>query len=119
MQKKSLTFNCRDIVLVELPYSDYTGSKLRPVLIVSGSQFNKNQKDIIVCKITSSNFNDKYHIEFSKSDLDDGALKLNKSWIGSGFLFTIEKSLINKKIGQLSKKKYNEVLNSINLIFNE
>lgn len=119
MQEKSLTFNCRDVVLIELPYSDYTSLKLRPVLIVSGSKFNNNQKDIIVCKITSSNFSDKYQIVISNEDLEKGNLKLERSWIGTNYILTIDKSLVIKKIAKLSKKKFEEVQNSINFIFNE
>lgn len=117
MPKKSLIFNPRDIVIIEFPYSDYSGSKLRPVLVLSDSDFNKNQNDIIVCKITSSNFNDKYQIVISNEDLEKGNLKLERSWIGTNYILTIDKSLVSKKIAKISKNKFEEVQNSIKTIF--
>jgi len=117
MPKKSLTFNSGDIVLIEFPFSDYSGLKIRPVLVLSNSDFNNNQNDIIVCKITSSNFNDKYQIVISNQDLENGNLKLERSWIGTNYILTIDKSLVSRKIAKLSKNKFEEVQNSIKSIF--
>lgn len=45
--------NLGDIVLVNFPYSDQTGQKVRPVLVVSGERFNRSG-DLVVVPISSS-----------------------------------------------------------------
>ena len=45
--------NQKSIVLVPFPYSDLTGKKVRPALIMSSSEFNKDE-DVIICALTSS-----------------------------------------------------------------
>ena len=48
-------YNCnqRDVVLIPFPYSDLTGSKQRPALIISNNKINKNQ-DRICCLVTTN-----------------------------------------------------------------
>lgn len=42
-----------EIVLVPFPYSDLSGSKRRPVLVVSNNLYNNSFLDIVVVAITS------------------------------------------------------------------
>ena len=44
--------NRGDIVLVDFPYSDRTGSKLRPALIVQGDALNHARDDTILAAIS-------------------------------------------------------------------
>ena len=108
MRKSSLRFKKGDIVAVELPFSDFSGSKLRPVLIVSGNTFNKNSNDVVVAKITSSSFDPTWEIKIDQEDLEEGVLK-KPSVIDLSFLITIEKPLIKKKIGSVKKHIVNKV----------
>jgi mRNA interferase MazF len=42
----------KEIYLVPFPFSDFSGKKVRPVLVLSNNKFNRGE-DIIVCAITS------------------------------------------------------------------
>ena len=42
-----------DIILVPFPFSDQSGQKVRPVLVVSNDHYNNSCDDLIVCGITS------------------------------------------------------------------
>ena len=65
----------RSIVLMPFPYSDLSGSKKRPALVVSSTEFNKSNEDIICCLITS-NLEDKQHsITISNKDVESGFLE--------------------------------------------
>ena len=55
-------YDQRDIVLVPFPYSDLTGSKQRPVLIISNNKINKTE-DRICCLITTKPHKDDLPIE--------------------------------------------------------
>ncbi len=42
-----------DVVLVPFPFTDQTGSKQRPAVVVSGEQYNRMHLDVILAPITS------------------------------------------------------------------
>lgn len=44
----------RDIVLIPVPFTDLTANKRRPVLVLSSTEFNATEEDIIVAAITSN-----------------------------------------------------------------
>jgi hypothetical protein len=43
-----------EVVLVDFPYSDHTGSKVRPALVVQADAWNQRLDDTILALITSS-----------------------------------------------------------------
>ena len=45
--------NCGDVVLVDWPYSDRTGSKLRPAVVVQADYLNGIIDDTVLVQITS------------------------------------------------------------------
>lgn len=47
------TYERGQVVVVNVPYSDHTGSKPRPALVVSASGFHDSLPDLIVCPISS------------------------------------------------------------------
>ena len=42
-----------DVVLVPFPFTDQSGAKKRPAVIVSSSGYNANRRDLIIMAITS------------------------------------------------------------------
>ncbi len=54
MQKNSSNFREGDIVILELPFTDLIGKKLRPVLVLSSEKLNEVSLDVIATKISSS-----------------------------------------------------------------
>ena len=62
------------MLLVPFPFSDQSGKKVRPVIVLSNNDFNTNSEDIIVVGITSNIIKDKYSLNFSNNDLDEGKL---------------------------------------------
>lgn len=91
-----------DIIVMPLPYSDFSGLKERPTLIVA----NVIGDDIIVCEITSKERIDSISIE--KDDLKEGSL-FEKSFIRPGRIFTVNRLMISYKIGSLKELKIKEV----------
>jgi len=102
----------RDIILVPFPYSDLTGSKRRPALVVSSSAFNEREIDVICCAITSSSARDPKAIAITNSDVDPAFLIVD-SKVKPSKLFTVSKTIVYKKLGKLKANKFNEVMSSI------
>lgn len=47
------TYRRGQVVVVEVPFSDSAGVKLRPALIVSAAAFHRDLLDVIVCPVSS------------------------------------------------------------------
>jgi mRNA interferase MazF len=47
------TYKRGDVVLVPFPFTDLTGTKQRPALVVSDDAFNSTREDVLVVAITS------------------------------------------------------------------
>jgi len=103
-------FNQKDIVLIPFPYSDLTGSKQRPALIVSNEKINKTS-DRICCLITSNQPEEA--IEIKKEHFREGKLPF-QSWIKPYRLFTINEKIIKKRICSINQKFHTKILKEIN-----
>ncbi len=99
----------RDIVLIPFPYSDLTGSKQRPALIISNSKLN-NTEDRICCLVTSKIHRDDIIIE--NEDFETGKLPF-KSSVKCHRIFTINEKIIKKKLCRVNEKLYKKVLDEI------
>lgn len=97
-----------DIVVVTFPFSDLSDSKRRPALVLA----DLIGDDIILCQITSKNFSDIYSIPLAQNDFSSGRID-RISNLRPNRLFTADKNIILKKIGQIKKEKYSAVTESI------
>ena len=116
MLRNYLKFKPGDIVLLELPFTDLIGSKLRPVLVVSSEKINEISKDLIVLKISSKSHFPEFEVELNQEDLEEGILK-KKSYIHCYSIFTVEKNLVIKKIARIRDYKLKEVKEKLKIIF--
>jgi mRNA interferase MazF len=99
----------RDIVLIPFPYSDLTGAKQRPALIISNKKVNKSE-DRICCLITSKPSHE--GVLIGSNSFEKRGLPF-KSWVKPKRLFTIHAKIIRKKICTVNKVFFDRVLKSI------
>ena len=109
-------FSKGDILILELPFTDLLRRKLRPVLVLSSSELNRLSKDVIVAKISSSHKISEYEVKLEQKDLEEGRIK-KASYIHCHSIFTVEKSLILKKVGRINKEKVEEVSSKLKNLF--
>lgn len=102
-------YDQRDIVLIPFPYSDLTGDKKRPALIISNSKLNKSE-DRICCLVTTNVH--KEDIEIKKDDFEEGKLPF-KSSIRPHRIFTIDHKIIIKKLCKINRVIYNKALENL------
>jgi len=95
-----------DIVFVSFGFSEETGFKKRPALIISSDDYHKSREEVIVVAITSN-----------IKRLLFGDTKINK-WKEAGLIYpslatgivrTIKMSMIIRKLGTLSKQDFQTV----------
>lgn len=79
-----------DIVLIPFPYSDLSATKQRPVLVLSNTNYNKMQSDLVVAAITS-NLTSKTPLELPPPDSRPlpNRTDLLRAWPGSQETYTM------------------------------
>ncbi len=91
-----------DIVIVDYPYSDRAGSKIRPALIVQGDAWNQVRADTILAVIsTVSNRRPATELYLDATAEPGSGLRLN-SYVQCDTLVTLDQSLVLLVIGTLS-----------------
>jgi mRNA interferase MazF len=97
-----------DVVVVPFPFSDLTGAKRRPALVLA----ELDGEDVILCQITSQQFMDRYAVPINESDFEEGYLR-KISNVRPNRIFTADCKIILFKTGRVKSDKINEVLKVI------
>jgi mRNA interferase MazF len=95
-----------EAVLVDFPYSDHTGSKVRPALGVQADAWNQRLDDTILARITSSRHRSvgaatQLVIDLTTAEGQQTGLRLN-SVMQCENLLTYDQALILHVLGRLS-----------------
>jgi mRNA interferase MazF len=94
--------NHGEVVLVDWPYSDLTGSKLRPGVVVQADFLNGILDDTIYVKVTGH----RYGIPGTEVEIDPAAETtsglLKTSYVSCKDLLTRDQTLIHHTLGMLS-----------------
>jgi len=97
-----------DIVVIPFPFSDLSGSKKRPALVLADLQGD----DIILCQITSQQTKDKYAITIKDSDFKTGKLPISSN-IRPNRIFTADKNIIIRKATSINEEAVIRVIQKI------
>ena len=93
-------YNRGDVILVGFVFSDESGKKLRPAVVISSAAYNRSRQEIIVAAITSN---------IRRRLFGDHLLA---DWKGAGLLFptlvtgifrTIKRTMVGRKLGAMTK----------------
>lgn len=97
-----------DVVLLNFPFSDLSGAKLRPAVVIAAV----GKGDLIACQITSNRDADKQAIELTARSFSGGGLRTT-SFTRPGKLFTAHRSLIARRVGRLKGSVSDNVRNAV------
>ena len=98
----------RAVVLVRFPFSDLSGSKFRPALVLG----DPGRGDFILCQITSNPYADPFAVELAAADFAEGSLQ-RVSFARPGKLFTAHESLLSARVGVLAPPAHARVIERI------
>src|SRR5207253_9044501 len=95
-----------EVVLVDFPYSDHTGSKVRTALVVQADAWDQRLDDTILALITSSRHRrvgaaTQLVIDITTAEGQQTGLRLNSVIQGENLL-TYDQGLILRVLGRLS-----------------
>jgi mRNA interferase MazF len=96
----SSRFSFGDVVLVPFPFTDQSGTKKRPAVVVSSRRYNRQRRDVVIMAITSQM---RTPLAFGEAMVADwqGAGLLKESVLKPVFA-TIEQGLVLRVMGRLS-----------------
>lgn len=100
------------VVLVRFPFSDLSGSKLRPAIVM----VQAGKGDIVLCQITSQPYTDPSAIQLNDGDLKVGTLN-RTSYVRPGKLFTANEIIIARTIGEIGQQKLIKILDTVIALF--
>ena len=103
----------RAVVLVHVPYSDQSQTKLRPAVILSNTHYNETNEDRIICGISSVIRKTPYEIFLSEKELELGKLPI-ESAIRCDTISRVHESLIIRQVGKIKAECYQKIVQKIN-----
>ncbi|MEK6982831.1 MAG: type II toxin-antitoxin system PemK/MazF family toxin [Candidatus Micrarchaeota archaeon] len=99
----------KEIVWVNVPYSNFEDDKPRPALIVSNNEYNERNLDVIICAITSNLEKKPYSIFISNENFSIGKMPI-QSKIKVDKIMQIEKTRLKEKIAVLNDQTFDLVI---------
>ena len=102
------------IVLIAFPFTDQRGSKQRPAVVISSKAYQEAKPDIILMAVTSQ--------VKAKTSLGEVTVEewktagLLKASVIKPVIFTAEKRLIRKKLGQLKEVDIHRLQQNLTVI---
>ena len=108
----------RDLVLVPWPFWNTTGTKVRLVIVISNEKYNTSFDDFIGVAVTSNTELRDHTIPLTDSELETGKMKV-QSVIKVDYISSMDQSLVQKKIGRITKQSFANIIKELMLILNE
>ena len=91
----------RDVVLVNFLFSEETGSKRRPVLVLSSPEYHQGRQEAVVAAVTSNTRRILPGDHFM-DDWEEAGLPLPS--VVTGIIRTIKQGMIDRQLGRVSDK---------------
>ena len=101
------------MVLVNFVFAEETGSKRRPVLLLSSDQYMNGRQEAVVSAITS-NTRRILVGDYLMADWEDAGLIYPS--VATGILRTIKQSMIDRKMGVVSRRDLAEIESNLEQI---
>jgi mRNA interferase MazF len=116
MSPPTKIYNQFDVVVVPFPFTDSGTTKRRPALVLSDARTFNTQMDKGVMAMITTATHQPWALDVSITDLSLAGLNVES--IVRMKLFTLDYSLIVRRIGHLGEADADEVMTSVQKLFN-
>jgi mRNA interferase MazF len=93
-------YNRGDVVLVGFVFSDESGRKLRPAIVISSAAYNRARQEVIVAAVTS-NVRRRLFGDYLIAHWKEAGLLFPS--VATAILRAIKRTMIEKKLGSMPK----------------
>ena len=103
-----------DVVILNTPFPDDTGSKMRPGVIVSTDEYHRGRRNVLIASLTgnvSQRLAGKYVL------LDWALAGLDRSSAISGQIETVARSRLGRRVGSVSNRDMAGIVEALKEIF--
>ena len=104
------TYKPGHLVIVNVPFSNHSGTKPRPALVISVEAFHRKLPDIIVCPVSSQ---PRYYRRPGKGDIPLGQWRQpglrHPSTVRISKILSVDKQIIKGVLGSLSRQDFARV----------
>lgn len=101
------------VVLVRFPFSDLSGAKLRPAVVLAGA----SRDDWILCQVTSNPYGDPRAVALTAASFSAGSLQ-RVSYARPGKLFTANIDLVSGQAGFLKEGVFSLLIDTVVRLLN-
>jgi mRNA interferase MazF len=101
-----VTLSPATIVVIPFPFSDLSGTKLRPAIVMTDA----GRGDWLLCQVTSNPYSDPGAIRITGEDLQKGALTSAVSFARPLKLFTANETVMAKRVAILKDETFKALL---------
>ncbi len=99
---------------MRFPFTDQRGSKQRPAVVISSTEYNQARPDIILMAVTSQI---RAKVGFGETVIEDWqAAGLLKPSAIKPILFTAEKTIVRRLLGKLGDKDQERLMTVIEMV---
>lgn len=99
------------VVLVRFPFSDLSGSKVRPAVVVA----SVGRGDFVLCQITSNPYADANAVQIDSADFASGSLA-RVSFVRPAKIFTASDLLMTAEVGRLNAVSFARVRTAVHVV---
>ena len=93
-------YNRGDVILVGFVFSDESGRKLRPAIVISSAAYNRARPEVIVAAVTS-NVRRRFLGDYLIANWKEAGLLFPS--VATAILRTVRQTMIERKLGSLRK----------------
>ena len=101
-----VTVSPASIVVIPFPFSDLSGTKLRPAVVMADA----GRGDWLLCQVTSNPYSDPDAIRITSKDLQKGTLTSAVSFARPIKLFTANETVMAKRVAILKDAMFKAIL---------
>ena len=106
-----------DVVLVPFPFTDQTGTKQRPAVVISAASYHRERRDLIIMAVTSRAARSATVSEVVVTAWQQAGLL--KASVVKPVIATIEKQVVRRKLGRLAKEDRQQLQNALRHLLGE
>ena len=105
---RTTIFEPGTVVLVRFPFTDLTGTKQRPGVVLSSQEHQRRQRDVIIAAISGHRVDEPGYFDHVVEGWHQAGL-LMPSVVRCGKLVTLERSLVRRALGRLTVAELDSV----------
>ena len=112
--RSSISISCGDIFLLDTQFTDWSGNKIRPTVIVSADGYHRGRLDVVGASLTTK-FNRRLAGMYILADWTDSGLDVRSAT--SGQIVTTSRFRLGPRVGRVSRRDLAGIDGALRRIF--